>query len=81
MYGFEFSFTVPRDGDALRNEFVRIAEGQGLSVSGGADGRYVISRDGAQATDQDRQLLLEWASARGDIIDAVAGPLIDLKGE
>jgi uncharacterized protein YggL (DUF469 family) len=88
-YGFEFSFratvAAPDDWtDALWTDFIAMIESHGLFAGGGATGlqwHHVISRDGAQATDQDRQLLLEWARGRADVTDAVAGPLIDLKAE
>jgi uncharacterized protein YggL (DUF469 family) len=86
QYGFEFSFRAavepPDDArDALWTDFIEMLESHGLSAGGGASGtrwRHVVTRDGAQATDQDRQTLLEWARKRDDVLDAVAGPLIDL---
>ena len=83
VYGFEFSFRAVDDSAsyALWTAFIEAIEAHGLSAGGGGEGihwRHVITRDGAQATDQDREWLLEWANRRADVVDAVAGPLIDL---
>ena len=88
-YGFEFSFRTTAEApddipDALWNEFIEVIERHGLSAGGGGTGgrwHHVITRDGSQATDQDRETLLEWASQRADVADAVAGPLIDVNAE
>ena len=88
-YGFEFSFRATPEAlddpdDALWHDFNDMIESQGLSAAGGLTGtqwHHVISRDGAQATDQDREMLLAWARNRADIVDAAAGLLIDLNAD
>jgi uncharacterized protein YggL (DUF469 family) len=84
-YGFEFSFRLAPDAahdasDVVWSAFIEAVEGQGLSAGGGGDVQWhhVISRDGAQATDADREWLLAWARRRADVAEAAAGPLIDL---
>ncbi len=86
VYGFEFTFRATSEApddvpDPLWADFIDVVERHGLSAGGGAHGprwHHVITRVGSQATDQDRQLLLAWASDRDDVADAAAGPLVDL---
>jgi uncharacterized protein YggL (DUF469 family) len=88
IYGFEFVYHL-RDGlsedasNRVWRSFVETVECHGLSAGGGGDihWRHVITRDGGQATDADRVVLLAWAEACDEITDASAGPLIDLEGE
>jgi hypothetical protein len=83
-YGFTFACRLasPLDADAaraLRDAFARVLESRGLAADGG-DGRWhhVISRDGGQAIDADREALRAWAASRPDVADVTVGPLVDL---
>jgi hypothetical protein len=88
-YGFAFSFRVPAgtgsdDARTLWSEFIRVVESRGLSAGGGVHGdvwHHVISREGSPATDDDRHALLAWARGRADVVDAVAGPVIDINAD
>lgn len=64
---------------ALRDAFVAAVEARGLSAGGGDRvWRHVISRDGGQAIDADREALRAWAASRPDVMDVTVGPLVDL---
>lgn len=62
-----------RDTAALAETLVR----HGLEGEPDAEGRVVVRREGAQATDADRGLVLEWARAAG-FRDTAVGPIVDL---
>ena len=83
-YGFTFACRLasPLDADAaraLRDAFARVLESRGLAADGG-DGRWhhVISRDGGQAIDADREALRAWATSRPEFVAVDVGPLQDL---
>jgi uncharacterized protein YggL (DUF469 family) len=85
IFGFELTFRLrsessENDRIALWDAFVEQVEARGLCAAGGGDivWRHVIERDGGQAIDADRQALLAWAESQEQIVDAQAGPLIDL---
>jgi hypothetical protein len=65
---------------ALWDAFVKEVEAHGLCVAGGGDvvWRHVIEREGGQAIDADRGILLAWARSQEQIVEAQAGPLVDL---
>ncbi|GLC24674.1 50S ribosome-binding protein YggL [Roseisolibacter agri] len=84
-YGFTFACRLAPglDADAvraLRDAFVGVLESRGLAAAGGGDAtwHHVISRDGGQAIDADREALEAWADARAEIVEATVGPLQDL---
>ena len=84
-FGFELTFDlVPRLGEdarsALRDAFIDALEARGLSADGGGEQvwRHVITRDGAQAIDADREALRAWAATRPEIAAVTVGPLVDL---
>jgi hypothetical protein len=66
---------------ALRDALAAAAELRGLSAAGGGDEvqRYLITRDGGQAIDADREALRAWAASRPEIAHAAVGPLVDLR--
>ena len=66
---------------ALHDALTAVAEDRGLSVAGGGEdaARYLITRDGGQAIDADRDALRAWAAGRPEIAHADVGPLIDLR--
>ncbi|MGH7616936.1 MAG: 50S ribosome-binding protein YggL [Gemmatimonadaceae bacterium] len=68
--------------DALRDDLVETLEANGLVMTGG--GRqtleFVVSREGAQATDRDRILVLEWAGRFGRTAAIDVSDLVDLSG-
>ncbi len=86
-YGFTFACRLAPGLDAaaahaLRDAFAQALESRGLAAAGGptpdAGWHHVISRDGGQAIDADRDALEAWAAARPEIVAATAGPLLDL---
>lgn len=68
--------------DALARAFTATVEARGLSASArhGETWCHVVTRDGGQAVDADREALAEWAASRPDIAGAAVGPLVDLSG-
>jgi len=68
VFGFIVRFAlrdgVERDvGDAIAYDLVMLLQANGMSMGGGGDREreYVITRDGAQASDADRQLVATWS--------------------
>jgi uncharacterized protein YggL (DUF469 family) len=84
-YGFAITVRLAPGLDdgasgALWDAFIAAVEARGLSAGGGGDQlwHHVISRDGGQAIDADREALRAWAEARPDIVEVSVGPLVDL---
>ena len=83
-YGFVITLRVAPGLDAaasntLRDAFVAAVEARGLSAGGGGRlGHHVVSRDGGQAIDADREALRAWAESRPDVVEVTVGPLVDL---
>lgn len=84
---FGFIVTIaPRDDvseterAALVRELADTLEPHGLSIERGTGGviELVVYRDGAQATDADRDLVRPWADRWADRASIVIGDLIDL---
>ena len=69
--------------DAIVYSLIEAIEAEGLSAGGGGDRslEYVIHRDGAQATEQDRLVLETWAERWTGSGTVVVGPLTDLNDD
>lgn len=83
--GFQIAFTVAPGvaelrRDALRTAFLRTAAAYGLACDAKDEGscRFVVTGDGLQATESDRQRLIDWLAAQPEIASHRAGPLTDL---
>ena len=65
---------------ALHDALAATVASHGLSAAGRGDAapRYVITRDGGQAIDADREVLRAWAAARAEVAEVAVGPLVDL---
>lgn len=86
MLGFVVSFQI---GDQMSDEqrlalwadFTRTIEVRGLCCDAGATGAmssHVVRSEASQATDADREAVLDWARAHDLIFSIDVGPLIDL---
>jgi uncharacterized protein YggL (DUF469 family) len=65
---------------ALEQSLSELLAAQGLESSGG-DRRpllFVVSREGSQATEAERQLVERWRSEWSDIADITVSDLVDL---
>jgi len=62
---------------ALEDALAATVASHGLSAAR-TGGRYVITRDGGQAIDADRDVLRAWAAGRPEVAAATVGPLVDL---
>jgi len=85
VFGFTVRFAlrdaVPDDaGDAITSSLVELLEANGMSMGGGGDRvvEVVVSRDATQATDADRQLVLQWATLWSRDADFRVSDLVDL---
>lgn len=83
--GFQLALTIApgvaeSSRDALRSAFLRTAAGYGLVCAAKDEGsfRFVVTGDGLQATESDRQRLIEWLADQPEIASHRAGPLTDL---
>lgn len=67
-------------GEALRTALEELVESNGLTMAGGGRrrSRFVVRREGSQATEADRRLVLAWAAERGEVADVSVSDLIDL---
>lgn len=72
--------TTDADADALRDDFVDLLETNDLSTGGGGDRRleYAVTRDGGQATQADRELVLAWAVRWAHVAQVAVSDLVDL---
>jgi uncharacterized protein YggL (DUF469 family) len=84
--GFEVAFAFATSIDESRRAMVRHAFLETLDAYGlaaeAADGRalaFVITGDGTQATEADRERLLAWLDEQPEIASHRAGPLTDIK--
>jgi hypothetical protein len=83
--GFHLAFTIAPGAaesrrDVLRAAFLSAAASYGL-VCEARDERsfqFVVSGDGLQATESDRQRLIDWVTSQREIVSHGAGPLTDL---
>jgi uncharacterized protein YggL (DUF469 family) len=84
-FGFHLSFTIVAAeaeavGAAVRASFLEHVGALGLVAEGASGDRFefVITGDGTQATDSDRQRLIAWLDGQREIASHRAGPLTDL---
>jgi hypothetical protein len=63
---------------AVARELLRLLESNGLVADRRGDRTYVVSRDGSQATDADRQLVAQWAGGWRDAAEIAISDLMDL---
>jgi len=83
--GFQLAFTIAPGATesrraALREAFLRTAAEHGL-VCEASDARslqFVVTGDGVQATESDRQRLIAWLAEQPEIASHRAGPLTDV---
>lgn len=85
ILGFEFWYRLasgldPGSADHVLERFIAEVERRGLLAGGGGDveWRFVITRDGGQATELDREALLAWAAAEPRVEEAAAGAMADM---
>ena len=85
-FGFEIAVHLAPHIEAQRRRalaatFRAFAESHGLIADGGGgrEWHYVVTRDGGQAIDADRQLLGDWMRSRPEVVRADVGPIVDLK--
>ena len=83
--GFHLAFTIARGApdsrrDALRAAFMTAAAAYGLACETRDEGslQFVVTGDGLQATESDRQRLMDWLAGQPEIASHRAGPLTDL---
>ena len=67
------------DSESLHDSLIEVLESNGLMADRG-DRRleYVVSREGSQATQADRELVLEWAKRWNQIAAIEVSDIIDL---
>ena len=67
-------------GEALARALAELLAAQGLEASGGGRRQqlFVVSREGSQATEAERQLVESWASEWSDVADITVSDLVDL---
>ena len=72
--------TEESQAEALSRSLTELLSAQGLEASGG--GRrpllFIVSREGSQATEAERQLVQSWASEWSDVATITVSDLIDL---
>ena len=68
------------EADALIDSLARLLEANGLTMRGGGarSRRLEVRREGSQATDADRRLVLEWAEAGAHVARITVSQIVDL---
>ena len=71
------------DSKSLVDDLVELLESNDLSMSGGGERnvKYVVSREGSQATHADRELVLAWSERWDAIAEIDVSDLVDLRDE
>jgi uncharacterized protein YggL (DUF469 family) len=66
--------------EALTRSLTELLAAQGLESSGGGRRQllFVVSREGSQATEAERQLVERWASEWSGVADVTVSDLVDL---
>jgi uncharacterized protein YggL (DUF469 family) len=66
--------------EALTRALTELLAAQGLEASGGGRPQrlFVVSREGSQATEAERQLVESWASEWSDVATITVSDLVDL---
>ena len=69
------------DPDSFIDGLTQVLRSNGLVTGEGGDRRleYVVSREGSQATQADRELILEWAKGWQSIAQVEVSELVDLQ--
>ena len=69
------------DSDSLVDDLIDVLESNDLMTNTGAHRRleYLVSREGGQATQADRELVLAWAERWSAIAEIRVSDLIDLQ--
>jgi len=67
-------------GEELAQSLTALLAAQGLESSGGGRRQqlFVVSREGSQATEAERQLVERWASEWSDVAEVTVSDLLDL---
>jgi len=79
-FGFVVRVALRSSHDAISDHLAELLEKNGLSsrAVGATAGEYVVTRDGTQATNADRELVIEWARRWAGVADVRVSDLIDL---
>ena len=64
----------------MRDALGTLLAARGLEAEPARGGALVVTREGGQAIDADREAVLAWAGARDDVAAYEAGPIVDLTG-
>jgi uncharacterized protein YggL (DUF469 family) len=67
-------------GEALTQALTELLAAQGLEANGGGRRQqlFVVSREGSQATEAERELVQSWASEWSDVATITVSDLVDL---
>ena len=71
------------DADALGAAFLSLLAERGLVDLGRSEPcvvAFMVASEASQATDADREAVVAWLHARGEVGDFAVGPLVDLDG-
>ncbi|HEY9226339.1 MAG TPA: 50S ribosome-binding protein YggL [Gemmatimonadaceae bacterium] len=85
LFGFVVSIrlrpeTTELDADLLADQLIDLLEANSLTTEGGGLDRhleFVVNREGAQATQSDRELILTWAERWREKAAIAVGDLVD----
>ena len=82
VFGFRIEIATRRGNiDDLERELVALAHARGLIIDRVNDSRtrvFLIRSEAGQATDLDRQAVLEWAREHADAVETTVGLLEDV---
>jgi len=71
------------NADALWRAFIALLEGRGLQYGDSGESpptlSWLVSSEAGQATELDREAVVDWLKARAEIADFGVGPLVDLE--
>lgn len=76
-FGFVVRPASPKDADALRRELTERLAVSGLEI-GGTTSEIVITREGSQATESDRQQVIAILDDELNTVQATVSDLVDL---
>ena len=78
---FGFIVTLAPEEPRIVEDFQRLLSGYGLDATRAGALAFVITREGSQATNNDREIVRNWSNRWSNVASITVGDLVDLDQE